>query len=217
MTSLGQRIWLPRTENFFREFVDLIRNAEQCCTHCDSPDFYCRRLDEYERTLSVLTILRITESCTHYSYTDALFGTDEFWIRGIRKREFSSSGNDVNCCTAPPCDSALSSRACEECCKLVTALKIDWTKSWTFGTLPCLSCYVFQYVFTSLVPHSARDFAVPFPHILVVSVYLLVLSVHLLVISVYLLVTSVYLLVVSVYLLVVSVYGIDVFAHNITV
>ena len=41
--------------------VDLIRNAEQSRTHCDSPDFYCRRLEEYERTLSVLTT-RITES-----------------------------------------------------------------------------------------------------------------------------------------------------------
>ena len=40
--------------------VDLIRNAEQSRTHCDSPDFYCRRLEEYERTLSVLTT-RITE------------------------------------------------------------------------------------------------------------------------------------------------------------
>jgi hypothetical protein len=39
-------------------------------------------------------------------------------------KEFSSSGNDVNCCTEPPCD-AFSSRVCEECCKLVTALKID--------------------------------------------------------------------------------------------
>jgi hypothetical protein len=63
MASLGPRIWLPNTENFFRELVDLIRNAEQSRTHCDSPDFYCRRLEEYERTLSVLTI-RITESYT---------------------------------------------------------------------------------------------------------------------------------------------------------
>ena len=49
MASLGPRIWLPNTENFFRELV------EQSRTHCDSPDFYCRRLEEYERTLSVLT------------------------------------------------------------------------------------------------------------------------------------------------------------------
>ena len=54
MASLGPRIWLPNTENFFRELVDLIRTAEQSRTHCDSPDFYCRRLEEYERTLSVL-------------------------------------------------------------------------------------------------------------------------------------------------------------------
>ena len=60
---LGPRIWLPNTENFFRELVDLIRTAEQIRTHCDSPDFYCRRLEEYERTLSVLTT-RITESYT---------------------------------------------------------------------------------------------------------------------------------------------------------
>jgi hypothetical protein len=78
-----------------------------------------RRLGD-ERILSVLTILRITESYTHYLYTDALFGTDEFWVRGIRKREFSSSGNDVNFCTKPPCDTVFSSRVCEECCKLVT-------------------------------------------------------------------------------------------------
>ena len=77
MASLGPRIWLPNTENFFRELVDLIRNAEQSRTHCDSPDFYCRRLEEYERTLSVLTI-RITESYTHYLYTGALFCRDEF-------------------------------------------------------------------------------------------------------------------------------------------
>jgi hypothetical protein len=51
MASLGPRIWLPNTENFFHELVDLIRNAEQSRTHCDSPDFYCRRLEEYERTL----------------------------------------------------------------------------------------------------------------------------------------------------------------------
>ena len=63
MASLGPRIWLPNTENFFHELVDLIRNAEQSRTYCDSPDFYCRRLKEYERTLSVLTT-RITESYT---------------------------------------------------------------------------------------------------------------------------------------------------------
>jgi hypothetical protein len=65
MASLGPRIWLPiNTENLFRESVDLIRNAEQSRrTHFDSPDFYCRRLEEYERTLSVLTT-RITESYT---------------------------------------------------------------------------------------------------------------------------------------------------------
>jgi hypothetical protein len=58
-------IWLPiNTENFFRELVDLIRNAEQSRrTHFDAPDFYCRRLEEYECTLSVLTT-RITESYT---------------------------------------------------------------------------------------------------------------------------------------------------------
>ena len=40
------------TENceLVRELVDLIRNAEQSRTHCDSPDFYCRRLEECERT-----------------------------------------------------------------------------------------------------------------------------------------------------------------------
>jgi hypothetical protein len=52
MASLGPRIWLPiNTENFFRELVDLIRNAEQRRTHFDSPDFYCHRLEEYERTV----------------------------------------------------------------------------------------------------------------------------------------------------------------------
>ena len=70
---LGPRIWLPNTENFFRELVDLIRNAEQSRTHCDSPDFYCRRLEEYERTLSVLTT-RITESYT----------TEQFLINNLQ-------------------------------------------------------------------------------------------------------------------------------------
>ncbi len=61
MASLGPRIWLPNTENFFRELVDLIRNAEVNRTCSDSADFYFRRLEEYERTLSVLTA-RISES-----------------------------------------------------------------------------------------------------------------------------------------------------------
>jgi hypothetical protein len=72
MSSLGPRIWLPNAENFFRELVDLIRNAEQSHTHCDSPDFYCRRLAEYERTLSVLTT-RITES----------YPTEQFLINNL--------------------------------------------------------------------------------------------------------------------------------------
>ena len=79
MASHGPRIWLPNTENFFRELVDLIRNAEQSRTHCDSPDFYCRRLEEYERTLSVLTI-RITESYTHYLYTHYLVQTNSEYV-----------------------------------------------------------------------------------------------------------------------------------------
>jgi hypothetical protein len=44
IASLGPCIWLPNTENVFRELVDLIRNAEHSRTHPDSPDFYCRGL-----------------------------------------------------------------------------------------------------------------------------------------------------------------------------
>jgi hypothetical protein len=166
--------------------------------------------------------------------TETLFGTHEFWVRGIRKREFSSSRNDVNCCTEPPCD-VFSSRVCEECCKLVTALKIDWTKSWTFGILPCLSyamffnmyspawcttwhaqfCHVAQLPFFRFTSASSSFIGIYF-RFLIFYWYLLPFP-HLLVVSVYLLVVSVYLLVVSVYLLVVSVYDIDVFAHNINV
>ena len=61
MASLGPRIWLPNTENFFCELVDLIRNAEVNRTCSDSADFYFHRLEEYERTLSILTA-RISES-----------------------------------------------------------------------------------------------------------------------------------------------------------
>jgi hypothetical protein len=43
------------------ELNNFVINAEQNRAACDSPDFYCRRLEEYQHTLSVLT-RRITES-----------------------------------------------------------------------------------------------------------------------------------------------------------
>ena len=62
---------------------------------------------------------RLAAAQTHYlvhtNYEYVVFGNENL---------NSSSGNDVNCCTEPPCD-VFSSRVCEECCKLVTALKID--------------------------------------------------------------------------------------------
>ena len=61
MASHGARIWLPNTEEFFSELVQFVANAEQNLMACDSPDFYSRRLEEYQRTINVLT-RRITES-----------------------------------------------------------------------------------------------------------------------------------------------------------
>ena len=61
MASHEARIWLPNTEDFFSELVHFVANAEQNLTACDSPDFYSRRLEEYQRTINVLT-RRITES-----------------------------------------------------------------------------------------------------------------------------------------------------------
>ncbi len=61
MASQGARIWLPNTEDFFNELVQFAANAEQNRTACDSSDFYCRRLEEYQGTLNVLT-RRIAES-----------------------------------------------------------------------------------------------------------------------------------------------------------
>jgi hypothetical protein len=53
MVCVGPRIWLPNTD-FFRELDNFVINAEQNRAACDSPDFYCRRLEEYQHTLSVL-------------------------------------------------------------------------------------------------------------------------------------------------------------------
>ena len=61
MASQGARIWLPNAEDFFSELVQFVANAEQNLTTCDAPDFYSRRLEEYQRTLDVLT-RRIAES-----------------------------------------------------------------------------------------------------------------------------------------------------------
>ena len=61
MASLGARIWLPNTEDFFTELLHFVANAQQNRTACDSPGFYSRRLEEYQRTLSLLTA-RIAES-----------------------------------------------------------------------------------------------------------------------------------------------------------
>ena len=60
-------IWLPDTERFFMDLSRLISSARQqqnaTATQLDSAEFFIRRLEEYERTLSVLT-LRVEESYT---------------------------------------------------------------------------------------------------------------------------------------------------------
>ena len=65
MASAGAAIWLPDTERFFMELGTMITRAQQqrnaTATQFDSSEFFVRRLEEYERTLSVLTT-RIEES-----------------------------------------------------------------------------------------------------------------------------------------------------------
>ena len=65
MASVGAAIWLPDTETFFVELGTIISRAQQqrnaTATQFDSSEFFVRRLEEYERTLSVLTT-RIEES-----------------------------------------------------------------------------------------------------------------------------------------------------------
>ena len=65
MASVGAAIWLPDTETFFVELGTTISRAQQqrnaTTTQFDSSEFFVRRLEEYERTLSVLTT-RIEES-----------------------------------------------------------------------------------------------------------------------------------------------------------
>ena len=55
--------WIPNVDSFFDSLVRVIRGAR---THLstdqvDSAEFWCRRLDEYERTLSLL-LARVEES-----------------------------------------------------------------------------------------------------------------------------------------------------------
>ena len=63
----GGAIWLPDTERFFMDLSRLISSTRQqqnaTATQFDSAEFFIRRLEEYERTLSVLT-LRVEESYT---------------------------------------------------------------------------------------------------------------------------------------------------------
>ena len=65
MASAGAAIWLLDTERFFMELSTMITKARQqrnaTATQFDSSDFFVRRLEEYERTSSVLTT-RIEES-----------------------------------------------------------------------------------------------------------------------------------------------------------
>ena len=59
MASAGAAIWLPGTETFFMELSTMIARAQQqrnaTATQFDSLEFFVRRLEEYERTLSALT------------------------------------------------------------------------------------------------------------------------------------------------------------------
>ena len=65
MASAGAAIWLPGTETFFMESSTMIARAQQqriaAAAQFDSSEFFVRRLEEYKRTLSVLTT-RIEES-----------------------------------------------------------------------------------------------------------------------------------------------------------
>ena len=65
MASAGAAIWFPDTETFFLELSTMIARAQQqrdaTATQFDSSEIFVRRLEEYERTLSVLTT-RIEES-----------------------------------------------------------------------------------------------------------------------------------------------------------
>ena len=61
---------------------------------------------------------RLAAAQTHY----LVYTNSEYVVFG--NKNLVPSGNDVNCCTEPPCG-AFSSHVCEECCKLVTVLKID--------------------------------------------------------------------------------------------
>ena len=66
MASAGATIWLPDTERFFGELSVIITRAQQqrnlTAAQFGTSEFFVRRLEEYERTLCVLTS-RIEESC----------------------------------------------------------------------------------------------------------------------------------------------------------
>ena len=65
MASAGATTWLPDTESFFGELSVIITRAQQqrnlTDTQFGSSEFFVRRLEEYERTLCVITS-RIEES-----------------------------------------------------------------------------------------------------------------------------------------------------------
>ena len=74
MASAGAAIWLQGITTFFMESSTVIARAQQqrnaTAAQFDSLKFFVRRLEEYERTLSVLTT-RIQES---YIQEITLFG-----------------------------------------------------------------------------------------------------------------------------------------------
>ena len=55
--------WLPNVDGFFESLVRVIRGARShlSTNQVDSPEFWCRRLDGYERTLTLL-VSRVEES-----------------------------------------------------------------------------------------------------------------------------------------------------------
>ena len=67
MASAGATIWLPDTKRFFGELSVIITRAQQqrnlTATQFGSLEFFVRRLEEYERTLCVLTLF-LNPPCT---------------------------------------------------------------------------------------------------------------------------------------------------------
>ena len=86
MASAGAAIWLQGIKTFFMESSTVIARAQQqrnaTAAQFDSLEFIVRRLEEYERTLSVLTT-RIEES---YIQEITLFGLYLNRLPGIFER-----------------------------------------------------------------------------------------------------------------------------------